>query len=246
MQLIHSVNLPTNTKYATLSHCWGSGENLKLTISVLHAFQSTSPYDELCKTFQDAIFIASSLEIEYLWIDSLCIIQDDEEDWRQEPLLMSMVYGNSYLNIAAAGASDGTQGCFFENDPKRVNRLQVETMQNGKRQLYDCIPTRIYRYCVSATPLSSRAWTLQERLLAPRNLHFSRAQILWECNRGIFCESLPYEVPLSLEVFHSDWYPGKSDLSAFWGKIIFIYSSCQLTKVKEALGLRPMQCYGLK
>jgi hypothetical protein len=65
--------------------------------------------DKFCKTFEDAIFITSILDLEYLWIDSLCIIQDDEDDWRQELALMSTVYGNSYLNIAAVGAFDGAK-----------------------------------------------------------------------------------------------------------------------------------------
>jgi hypothetical protein len=63
-----------------------------------------------------AIFIASKLGLEYLWIDSLCIIQDDEDDWRQESALMSTVYGNSYLNIAAAGASDGSPVAFLKTN----------------------------------------------------------------------------------------------------------------------------------
>ncbi|PMD22467.1 hypothetical protein NA56DRAFT_553236, partial [Hyaloscypha hepaticicola] len=65
-----------------------------------------------CKIFEGAIFIARKLDLEYLWLDSLFIIPDDEEDRRRESALMSMVYGNSYFNIAAAGASEGTQGCF--------------------------------------------------------------------------------------------------------------------------------------
>jgi hypothetical protein len=180
-----------------------------------------------------AIFIASKLGLEYLWIDSLCIIQDDEDDWRQESALMSTVYGNSYLNIAAAGASDGSLGCFFENEPMRINKLQVATIKNGEKKFYACTPSRIYRHCVSSTPLALRAWALQECLLAPRTLHFSRAQLFWECNEGNVCESLPYQVPR--ELLKSDWYLEKCNLSNFWKKIIFVYSGCQLTKPRDKL-----------
>jgi hypothetical protein len=233
LQLSLSVNLPSNTKYATLSHCWGSGENLKLTNSTFQSFKSKIPWDKLCKTFEDAIFITSMLDLEYLWIDSLCIIQDDEDDWRQESALMSKVYGNSYLNIAAAGASDGSQGCFFENGPMRINHLRAATINNGKKGFHYCTPSRIYPYCVSRTPLSPRAWALQERLLAPRTLHLSRAQLFWECNQGNSCGSLPYMVPRNL--LDSDWYLEKRDLSNFWKKIIFVYSRCQLTKPRDKL-----------
>ena len=180
-----------------------------------------------------AIFIASKLGLEYLWIDSLCIIQDDEDDWRQESALMSTVYGNSYLNIAAAGASDGSLGCFFENEPMRNNKLQVATIKNGEKKFYACTPSRIYRHCVSSTPLALRAWALQECLLAPRTLHFSRAQLFWECNEGNVCESLPYQDPR--ELLKSDWYLEKCNLSNFWKKIIFVYSGCQLTKPRDKL-----------
>jgi hypothetical protein len=233
LQLTLSVNLPSNTKYATLSHCWGSGENLKLTKSTMETFKRQLPRDKFCKTFEDVIFITSMLDLEYLWIDSLCIIQDYEDDWRQESALMSTVYGNSHLNIAAAGASDGSQGCFFENEPLRINRLRVSTIKNGEKGFHYCTPSRIYSHCVSSTPLASSAWALQERLLAPRTLHFSRAQLFWECNQGNSCVSLPYQVPRDL--LDSDWYLEKCPLSAFWKKIVFVYSSCQLTKARDKL-----------
>lgn len=71
------------------------------------------PEDELTKTFQDAIQIALSLGLQYLWIDSLCIIQSSPEDWAKESVLMHSVCSGSAINIAAAGAEDGTKGCFI-------------------------------------------------------------------------------------------------------------------------------------
>ncbi|CZR67321.1 uncharacterized protein PAC_17220 [Phialocephala subalpina] len=233
LRLRLSLSLPSDTRYATLSHCWGLGENLKLVKSNLKAFQRTIPRNQLCKTFQDAIFIASQLDLDYLWIDSLCIIQDDEEDWRQESALMGMVYGNSYLNIAAAGASDGSQGCFFQDNPMRINKVRVRITAADKNTFYDCVPASIYRHCIGTTPLSSRAWALQERLLAPRTLHFSRGQLFWECNEGYRCESLSYPIPLKQN--DSDWYLEKRALSEFWNKILYIYSTCRLTKVQDKL-----------
>lgn len=119
--------------------------NLKLTNSNFQALGLTFHAADSVKAFQDAIRIALTLGIDYLWIDSLCIIQDDEDDWRQESLLISTVYGNFYLNIAATGASDGSQGCFFENNSrKKINKLQVGGQtRDGKNKRYDCIPTYI-------------------------------------------------------------------------------------------------------
>jgi hypothetical protein len=79
--------------------------------------QKEIPHCHLTKTFQDAIAIARSLGIAYLWIDSLCIIQDDAEDWDKESRRMCDVYGGSSLNIAATAAPDGSYGCYRERDP---------------------------------------------------------------------------------------------------------------------------------
>lgn len=110
-------------------------------------------------------------------------MQDDEKDWARESQLMSIVYGNSSMNIAAAGATDGSQGCFFYEDPKRINKLQINVLDRGQLKTYEGCPSSIYECCVPNTPLASRAWVLQERLLAPRTLHFSKTQLFWECNK---------------------------------------------------------------
>jgi hypothetical protein len=147
---------------------------------------------------------------------------------------MSTVYGNSYLNIAAAGAADGSQSCFFAHEPKRTNHLRVTTIQNGNERFHYCTPSRIYRHYISSTPLSSKAWALQERLLAPRTLHFSRAQLFWEGNEGNIRESLLYQLPRDLGESESDCYLEKCNLSNFW-KTIFVYSGYQLTKPRDKL-----------
>ena len=65
------------------------------------------PFDSLDKTFQDAVLICRRLDIEYLWIDSICIIQGDAADWENEARYMGDIYASCSLNIVAAGASDG-------------------------------------------------------------------------------------------------------------------------------------------
>src|SRR4051812_13673725 len=84
-------------KYVTLSHCWGTIEILRLLKENFQSLKKEIIVADLTKTFQDAIWIAQSLGFQYIWIDSLCIIQDDEEDWRRESILMSSVYSNSSL-----------------------------------------------------------------------------------------------------------------------------------------------------
>ena len=101
-------------KYATLSHCWGTLDILKLSKNNLDSFYQAIPMEALCKTFQDALVAARALELKFIWIDSLCIVQDDEDDWARESASMADVYGNALINIAATHAPDGSAGLFID------------------------------------------------------------------------------------------------------------------------------------
>jgi Heterokaryon incompatibility protein (HET) len=92
--------LEPGTKYATLSHCWGHSTQTRLLRSNLSSFKQKLPWKELSKTFKDVFKVTRHLGIRYLWIDSLCIIQDSPEDWARESSAMSKVYSNGYCNIA--------------------------------------------------------------------------------------------------------------------------------------------------
>lgn len=120
-----TTDIPLDAQYATLSHCWGQLDFVKLSRANLASFRQSIPYQELPKTFQETITITRQFGLRYLWIDSLCIIQDEIEDWSNEAPRMATVYGNSSLNIAATGARDGSEGLFFHRDPDFVRRCLV-------------------------------------------------------------------------------------------------------------------------
>jgi hypothetical protein len=150
-------------KYATLSHCWGESKFRTLDMASLREFQEAIPQEALSKTFCDAIFIARGLGIFYLWIDSLCIIQDDPEDWRTESAPMSSVYGGSTLNIAASAARDGRVGCFFDRERSRACKVEAKTGSTGilsrpwsTSVRYDCIPYHYYNKSLAHLPLLRR------------------------------------------------------------------------------------------
>ncbi|KUJ07037.1 HET-domain-containing protein, partial [Mollisia scopiformis] len=171
-------------EYATLSHCWGKPQtrSCQLTTLTLVDVMSVIPLEKLSKNFRDAIAICKELKIQYIWIDSLFIIQRDAADWAAESITMVNVYGGGILNISASGASDGSQGCFF--DRKDMRRCQFPLKINKyKHVLYDS-----YLHC----PLEARGWTLQERLLSPRAVHFTRTEVFWECNTQFVSESSPF------------------------------------------------------
>jgi hypothetical protein len=111
--LSESETFPQDAKYVTLSHCWGSNPIISLQKDLVSAFKKNIPWNQLPLSIQDALVVTRKLKIKFLWIDSLCIIQDDEEDWLRESMLMAEVYSHSYLNLAAAASSDSSGGLAY-------------------------------------------------------------------------------------------------------------------------------------
>ncbi|TVY93985.1 hypothetical protein LAWI1_G000680 [Lachnellula willkommii] len=140
IRLIQSSDLTTKPRYATLSHCWGSRNFQKLQQDNIEDFMRAIPEENLTKTFQDAIYITRSLGLRYLWIDSLCIIQLVDVDWRSESALMSSIYGGSTVTIAAAGAKDGTEGCFLK-PPGFIGKVHLELTTGD---VWDIAPSEFY------------------------------------------------------------------------------------------------------
>jgi hypothetical protein len=102
--------------YLSLSHVWGRTQIITTTLRTLETRMKSIPIEDLSKAFQDAVVLARQLSIRYLWIDSLCIIQDSSNDWRTESSNMGEYYMNALFNIAAVSSSDGSGGCFLARD----------------------------------------------------------------------------------------------------------------------------------
>lgn len=219
-------------QYATLSHCWGSLPFETLKRGNLETFRQRIPSTALTKTFRDAIDTARYLGFQYLWIDSLCIIQDDSNDWDVEASLMTNVYGNSGLNIAASDTVDGNAGLFFARDSSW--RCQIRVIAGDEESLYDCYPENL-PLNFELSPLALRGWTTQERILSPRTLHFSRTQIVWECAQKMSCELFPCDC--SEPASEHEW--GRSPKGPLklkpWTEMIQRYSWCELTYSKDRL-----------
>ncbi|KAI1750445.1 heterokaryon incompatibility protein-domain-containing protein [Xylaria castorea] len=171
LQLLHTENVPG--MYIALSHSWGGKQPAKTVKSNLNARCIGFPLSELPPTFKDAIDVAIELGIRYLWIDSLCIVQDDPDDWKREASMMGDVYLNSYLTIAATRAPDRLHGPLTAS-------------------IYAC-QRRSFANNVDDGPLNRRAWVLQERILSPRTLHFTEHQVYWECWQYHQGEDLEYQ-----------------------------------------------------
>lgn len=148
-------NLPNDTKYCTLSHVWGTFPITKLKEGNFDQFEKSLPVQDLSKTFTDAIAVASRLGYNHIWIDSLCIIQDSIDDWRTESSLMSKVYSFSDLNIAAASANDGRDGCFSRDWQNRHVRVRPDMRSD---EVYLVFDSDSWRKDIQESPLLQRAW----------------------------------------------------------------------------------------
>ncbi|KAE9381914.1 HET-domain-containing protein [Stipitochalara longipes BDJ] len=190
------------SRYLTLSHCWGSAQILKLTQSSLLDFQDGIKLLSLPKTFQDAVEATRQLGEKYIWIDSLCIIQDSQSDWGEQSFKMDKIYADAYCNLAATASPDSGGGLFCSRNSLAIQHIQIpckwelEGMEDnhvkGECQVMDY--GRLKR-SVEDGPLNKRGWVFQERLLSSRVVHFGAEQIVWECEHVRACETHPDVAP---------------------------------------------------
>lgn len=175
--------------YLTLSHCWGTIPITTTTSSNLEAHKMAISFDSLPLNFQHAIEFTRRLGMQYIWIDSLCIIQDSAEDWEIESSRMAEIYHHSMLTISAANSTGATHGFLRSRRDAGDRGVEVETSQG--HAFYLNSPISNYDQDVEKGPLAKRGWTLQERVLSRRNLFFGVDQSHWECQTSKFSENSP-------------------------------------------------------
>ncbi|CAG7555310.1 unnamed protein product [Fusarium equiseti] len=189
-----------SVQYTTLSHCGGSVRPSKLLRTNLQEFMDAISMDAIPRTFQDAIYATWRLGFQYLWIDSLCIIQDSKDDWNFESSLMAQVYSGCVLNLAAVSSNNSTGGLFQSRPPSYLGPrfISVESMQDGFKSYYQLWDKSVWPATFEFAKLNTRAWVMQERLLSPRTLGFTESQLFWECRCNRSCEEFPSGYPSEL------------------------------------------------
>jgi len=178
--------------YATLSHSWGTGPKpFRTKLASLDERLCRIRLHDLPRSFQDAVKICRALGLKHLWIDSLCIIQDSEEDWASESSQMARIYKDCLMMIAFSGYENSHQPILCPrphvNTCELGDNLKGVFFQSNLRSgLHDDPQSNLG---TSPCPLSRRGWAFQERLLAPRTLHYTAEQLIWECTKFSVSES---------------------------------------------------------
>jgi len=147
--------------------------------------------------------------------------------------MMATVYGQSGLNIAATAAPNGQTGCLFPRDPVWAQKREIKVEVDGEIRIYDYADSRLLINNVVNAPLNTRAWVLQERLLAPRTLHFGANEIFWECSTKYACGAFPEGIPKTFSQQPSSI--SKMQSSIKWYEIIRDYTRCLLTHESDKL-----------
>ncbi|KAK6855306.1 hypothetical protein PG995_008838 [Apiospora arundinis] len=195
VRLVESDGLPAGTRYAALSHVWG---NPKMTApflvtkkDALSRFKDLIPFHDLPQSFQDAIKVTRALQLRYVWIDSLCIVQDSLDDWHAEAPRMAMIYSNAYVTIVATRAVSAHDG-FLKRTPPEFPPARIPYCipnEDGSLEagfVYLQIRYGSFYYHeptmdIEGTVWNSRGWTFQERILSRRLIHFTKDLVFIEC-----------------------------------------------------------------
>ncbi|KAG8161671.1 hypothetical protein KVR01_008658 [Diaporthe batatas] len=175
-----------NMKYFALSHPWGNPPHFCTYPDNIDEHRKGVPVESLPRTFRDAITVTRQLGFQYIWIDSLCIIQGKQGDFDTEGKRMEGIFSHAYCVLAASGATNQTDG--FLKPIQQRNSVGIQ--QPGKDPLYICEFMDDFKEHVLNSRLNQRGWVLQERVLARRTIYFSNKQSYWECGRGVRCESM--------------------------------------------------------
>ncbi|XHG02271.1 hypothetical protein AWENTII_005626 [Aspergillus wentii] len=244
--------------YIALSYCWGRQGNLTTTNENIEARKSNIQWASIPSTMQDAIQLTRRLQIRYIWIDALCIIQNDTKDWDREAMQMTEYYQGAHLVISATRSANANQGIFgprlpvtFRDLPSHpaafsIGHFKVPTGPSTSETVH--VREFLFHHLEDSphipdpamNPLAFRAWAFQERLLATRAVHLTAQEMIWECKEAAWCEcgtgwssnnyQLDFHNALQGQISSSSQRP-----EIIWTKMVTQYSQRSLTFLKDKL-----------
>ncbi|OQV02693.1 hypothetical protein CLAIMM_07843 [Cladophialophora immunda] len=218
----------------------------KTKIDTLQRHLERIEWEDLTPTFRDTIAVVRRLGLKYVWIDSLCIVQDDPADFAREAARMALVYSQAHVVIAATRGSTGDAGLF--HDRRGAQRITIHDTHPRKRSYlhvneaisHDAFLTSD-PYCFNTTPLFERAWCFQERLLGKRVVHFSAEEIVFECGENLDCECKYIKPQRQSGTFKTKTLKSLSRVVTptsqveLWYSVVEPYSACALHNERDRL-----------
>lgn len=236
MQLVEASGL--HGRYAALSYCWGSPDQPPpptTTSANLADRLAGISTEELPKTFKDAVALVRVLGIPYLWIDSLCILQDSKTDWERQAVEMGIYYARAQLVIGAA-ASDHPDGGIFQPyvNPSTVELPYFNASGHPDGLVHAHLAPSVLKRSPYGSVLATRGWTFQEDILARRMVFFTDNSIIWRCSE-VSCDELQRFDPNSTMDISGRGFDHPDGSDSFWAWLIVNYSRRTLTYLGDKL-----------
>lgn len=182
-------------QYGTISHCWPSGETVTTTNGTLESHKLGIKMRGLPESFQNAILIFRALGVRYVWVDSLCIVQDNEADWQAQSAQIDSIFANSCITIAVADDGSCTPGCFLSEPPTLRSRLIRWPGRNEEGSYLTTVghssehtPLMRRRKGSPEAPYAEDNWVHPERQGAKRILYVGKTELIWGCKAYTTCE----------------------------------------------------------
>ena len=237
--------------YAALSCCWGGHQPFNASKRSIEKLKSGFAVSTLPQTIQDAIEVTRKIGLNFLWVDSLCIVQDCEKDKDTEIKKMGSIYKNATVTIAATVASSATEGFLrTKREPPETYPYDL-SMEDGTT---DKILLTTEYECSPFAPLDTRGWAFQERLLSPRLLQFTEIELTWTCQtepfktisgpKAYYSKNLDPRLPSQIFVypgFTERSWTSRQQLIDLWRDVITTYSGRELTYADD----RPLALLGI-
>ncbi|ETS74065.1 hypothetical protein PFICI_13931 [Pestalotiopsis fici W106-1] len=236
-RIVEPHEMPDEFEYATASYVWGATQMAYMLYrSNYDEFRRHLPVrsESMQRTLRDVMAVVYKLGIRFVWIDALCIIQGDEEDWEKMAPLMEHIYSSGKINICAAAGFDANRGMPGSVHTPRTTQ-QLVTRCFG----LDLIAVKPVESRIRYTQWNSRAWTFQERMLSPRSLVFVEERVFFQCRQATWSEEVDSES--SQSAWNLDMV--ESPLHLLWSlnpvrqftSAVELYSARKLTFGKDKL-----------
>lgn len=214
---------------------------LKTEKSTLAQHKQTISWIALPKTFQDAITFVRRIGVRYIWIDSICIVQDDSADWQRESAKMASIYANSFLTVAATKSADSKEGCFAVIPNRQRSHKMTRLDGIGMPYTIHSRPTVRHTDNIDGKilfPIAYRAWCYQEQVLSPRLLHFNYCELKWECMEKKSCECSISDGFSHAKISHARALTAGPDIHSIndeWRHMVAEYMQLSLTYESDRL-----------